>query len=229
MFAFGERAFRRPLNESDRKRIEAAYQKRLSEKATPREAALDTVKMILCSPSFIYLAEVTDEEQVELGAYDLASRLSYALWALPPDEALMASARSGELLKEEKLERQVRRLLAHENSAGLVEGFLDSWLNLREIGSQPPPRGAAGLYYYQNLPASMREEARLFFAHVLEENRSVADFINADYTFVDKYLAGLYQLPEKETLSLADGFEIVSLKENARRGAWLGWCVDGEC
>ena len=222
LFAFGERAFRRPLNGSDRKRIEAAYQKRLSEKATPREAALDTVKMILCSPSFIYLAEVTDEEQVELGAYDLASRLSYALWALPPDEALMASAQSGELLKAEELERQVRRLLAHENSAGFVEGFLDSWLNLRDIGSQPPPRGAAGLYYYQNLPASMKEEARLFFAHVLKENRSVADFINADYTFVDKYLAGLYQLPEKETMRLADGFEKVSLKGNARRGGVLG-------
>ena len=68
----------------------------------------------------------------------------------------------------------------------------------------------------------MREEARLFFAHVLEENRSVADFINADYTFVDKYLAGLYQLPEKETMRLADGFEKVSLKENARRGGVLG-------
>ncbi len=222
LFNFAERAFRRPLNDLDRKRIEATFQKRLDEKATPREAALDTVKMILCSPSFIYLAEVTDEDQVELGAYDLASRLSYALWALPPDEELMAAARSGELLKVGELTRQARRMLVHENSNGLVEGFLDSWLNLRDIGSQPPPRGAAGLYYYQDLPSSMKEEARLFFAHLLRENRPVTEFIDSDYTFVDKYLAGLYQLPEKESMRLADGFEKVSLKQNAQRGGVLG-------
>ena len=222
LFAFGERAFRRPLNDLDRERIGATYQKRIDEMASPREAALDTVKMILCSPSFIYLTEVTEEDQDELGIYDLASRLSYALWALPPDEFLMNKARSGELVKPDELGRQVRRLLAHDNSRGFVEGFLDSWLNLRGIGSQPPPRGAAGVYYYQNLPASMKKEARLFFNHVLKENRPVLDFLDADYTFVDKYLAGLYQLPESETMRLADGFEKVSLKENARRGGVLG-------
>jgi hypothetical protein len=68
----------------------------------------------------------------------------------------------------------------------------------------------------------MKKEARLFFTHVLQENRPVLDFLDADYTFVDKYLAGLYQLPESETMRLADGFEKVSLKENARRGGVLG-------
>ncbi|MFK8113705.1 MAG: DUF1595 domain-containing protein, partial [Rubripirellula sp.] len=80
LLAFGQRAYRRPLDESDQKRIEAIYQKRLSEEATPRQAALDTLKMILCSPSFLYLSEITPEDESELRPFDLASRLSYALW-----------------------------------------------------------------------------------------------------------------------------------------------------
>ncbi len=222
LYEFGERAFRRPLTGADRTRIRKVYEKRVVEKATPWVAALDTVKMILCSPSFIYLSEITDESEPTLGAFDLASRLSYALWAMPPDRELRESAKTGALLTRDELTRQTVRLLADKRSAGLVNGFLDSWLNLRELGQMPPPREAAGVYYYENLPVSMKKEASLFFSHVLRENRPVTDFISADYTFVDKRLAKLYGLPEKETLRLADGFERVSLAGNPQRGGVLG-------
>jgi hypothetical protein len=59
--AFAEKAYRRPLTDADRQPIRALYDKRLAEKATPRQAALDAVKLILCSPSFLYLSEITDE------------------------------------------------------------------------------------------------------------------------------------------------------------------------
>ena len=55
----------------------------------PRLAALDTLKMILCSPSFLYLSEHTAENETRLGAFDLATRLSYALWGEPPDAGLI--------------------------------------------------------------------------------------------------------------------------------------------
>ena len=222
LFAFGQRAYRRPLDESDRRRIEAIYQKRLSEDATPRQAALDTLKMILCSPSFLYLSEITPEDESELRPFDLASRLSYALWAAPPDDELFAAAESGRLTEPDELKKQIRRLLGDERSGEFVNGFLDSWLNLRDIGNLPPPRKAAPEYYAENLPESMKQEARRFFRHLLEENGPVTDFLDADYTFVDKKLAKLYGLPEQDTLRLADGFQRVSLAENEQRGGVLG-------
>lgn len=222
LHAFAKKAYRRPLNDNDKKRIIDLYEKRLSEQATPRQAALDTIKMILCSPSFLYLSEITPEEERELFSYDLASRLSYVLWTAPPDEELFAVAESGRLLETDELKKQVLRLLKDQRSEQFVNDFIDSWLNLRDIGDLPPPRKAAWEYYAQNLPVSMKQEARLFFRSLLDENGSVAEFLDADYTFVDKKLANLYQLPEKETLRLADGFQRVSLSKNNRRGGLLG-------
>ncbi len=222
LFAFGRKAYRRPLDEADRKRIETIYQKRLAEDATPRQAALDALKMILCSPSFLYLSEITPEEESELRPFDLASRLSYALWAAPPDDALFAAAESGQLTETSELKQQIDRMLSDNRSAEFVNGFLDSWLNLRDIGNLPPPRTAAWEYYSENLPESMKQEARLFFTNLLQENGPVTDFIDADYAFVDKRLAKLYQLPERDTLRLADGFQRVSLAENKQRGGVLG-------
>jgi hypothetical protein len=222
LFAFAEKAYRRPLTDTDRQPIRALYEKRLAERVAPRQAALDALKLILCSPSFLYLSEITEESEKALPPYDLASRLSYALWTAPPDEALLAAAKSGQLTEDAELQKQVRRLLADERVTHFVNDFLDSWLNLRDLGSQPPARETNRAYYAEDYPASMKAEARLFFRDLLKNNGSVVQFIDCEHTFVDKKLAKLYDLPEKEKLRLADGFKKVSLTGNPRRGGLLG-------
>ena len=220
--AFAAKAYRRPLQDADRASIRAMYEKRLAEKAAPRQAALDVVKLILCSPSFLYLSEVTKESDRRLQSHDLATRLAYALWAAPPDEALLASAASGKLTGDAELKKQVDRLLADERVDGFIHGFLDSWLNLRDLGGMPPPRESNRAYYAEDLPASMKAEVRLFFGEMLKENRPVTQFLRAEHTFVDKKLAKLYDLPAQKTLRLADGFQKVGLKGDKHRGGLLG-------
>ena len=222
LLAFAAKAYRRPLQDADRASIRAMHEKRLAEKASPRQAALDTVKLILCSPSFLYLSEVTKEGDRRLQPHDLATRLAYALWATPPDESLSASAASRKLTGDAELKKQIDRLLADKRVDGFVHGFLDSWLNLRDLGGMPPPRESNRAYYAEDLPASMKAEARLFFSDMLKENRPVSQFLHADYTFVDKKLAQLYDLPAQKTLRLADGFQKVSLKGDKHRGGLLG-------
>jgi hypothetical protein len=219
--AFAERAYRRPLTGTDRQPIRALYEKRLTEKAAPRQAALDTLKLILCSPSFIYLSEITDESSQALKPYDLATRLSYALWSGPPDAELLAAAKSGKLTEDAELEKQIQRMLADDRISGFIHGFTDSWLGMRDLGSMPPPRESNRSYYAEDLPASMKGEVRLYFQDLLKRNGSVNDFLQAEYTFADKKLAKLYSLPEQKSLRLADGFQKVSLKDNAHRGGLL--------
>lgn len=222
LFAFATRAYRRPLQDADRQRIEDLYKQRRSADATPRQAALDTLKRILCSPSFLYFSEITPEDETLLRPHDLATRLSYALWAAPPDQQLFQRASSGELHQPDVLRAEVQRMLDDPQSEAFVTGFLDSWLRLRDLGKLPPPRKSAVAYYAEDLPFSMKRETELFFRHLLDENQPATDFLDADYTFVDKSLAKLYGLPDADQLRLADGFQRVSLADNQRRGGLLG-------
>jgi len=219
---FAEKAWRHPLTEADLEPIRRLFEKRLEEKATPRQAALDALKLILCSPNFLYLSENTEADSTTLKSYALASRLSYALWAAPPDGALLQAAKSGQLTKEDELKKQIQRMFSDERISGFVNGFLDCWLNFRDLGSQPPPRETSRSYYAEDLPSSMKTEARLFFLDLLNNNGSVTQFLDADYTFVDKKLAKFYELPEQKKLRLADGFQKVSLQVNDHRGGLLG-------
>lgn len=219
---FAERAYRRPLEEKDRDRIVVFYENRIAEGAKPRRAALDTLKLILCSPSFFYLSEITPEEKPSLRPYDLAARLSYALWAGPPDDQLTKLAAEDRLKDPKVLKGQIERMLKDERSEGFVDSFLDGWLNLRDLGGMPPPRNRARFFYAQNMVHSMKEEVRMFFAHLLKENLPVGGLLDSDFTFVDKYLAKHYKLPEGETLRLKDGFQKVPVKDRRRRGGLLG-------
>ena len=220
--AFAERAYRRPLDAADRERLDRIYRLRLGEGATERQAALDTVKLILCSPSFLYLREITDESQDRLSLYDLASRLSYAVWAAPPDDALLAAAADGSLADPGRLRAEIGRLLDDDRSEAFVSGFLQSWLNLRDIGNLPPPRQEAEVYYAEALPRSMTREAELFFSHLLQADGRILDLIDADYSFVDKKLAKLYRLPDWQSMRLDDGFTRVQFPPEANRGGVLG-------
>ncbi len=220
--AFAEKAFRRPLTHSDKQPIRAFYNKRLTSKASPRQAALDAVKLILCSPAFLYLSEFTEEALHSLSAPDLAARLSYLLWATPPDDALLASVKAGTLTQPAELKKHALRMMADPRISGFVQGFLDGWLNLRDLGSMPPPRETNRAYYAEDLPTSMKTEARLFFNDLITCDGPATRLLDADYTFADKKLAKLYDLPEKDSLRLADGFQKVTLSGNPKRGGLLG-------
>ncbi|MEM1441606.1 MAG: DUF1592 domain-containing protein [Verrucomicrobiota bacterium] len=222
LFSFASKAFRRPLEEADRASIRRTYEARMADDASARQAALDTVKMILCSPSFLYFAEITEEDERKLKPHDLATRLSYALWALPPDEKLRAKADSGKLTELDELRKEAERLLDDKRYEGFISGFLDSWLNLRDLGGMPPPREKYRHFYAEDLPASMKKEAHLFFEDLMVRNGSIERFLDSDYTFVDKKLANLYDLPEKKEIRLADGFEKVTLPNETKRGGLLG-------
>ena len=43
----------------------------------------------------------------------------------------------------------------------------------------PPPRETMRVYYAENLPEAMKTEVRLFFRHLLRENGSVQQFLEA--------------------------------------------------
>ena len=156
-------------------------------------------KAVLVSPQFLFImpAEEVDSKAaiVPLDDYQLASRLSYLLWSAPPDAELSALADKGELHKPEVLRAQVERLLEHERSRALFDGFGAQWLGVGGLERQTFDPDV----FPQMTPAlrkAMMEEARLFFESIVRENQSVFRFVDSDYTFLNEPLAELYGLEQ---------------------------------
>lgn len=222
---FADRAYRRPATEEEVDHLMQVVAARKAEGHSPRQAAKDALKAVLCSPAFLYLTEPGQgkSDEARLGAHDLAARLSYFLWSTMPDGELRAKADSSELLKADVLAAQLDRMLKSPKASEFREGFLDAWLNLRSLGDMPPDRDTFGVYYAKGLQTAMKQETQLFLQHLMESNGPITDFLDSDYTFVNKPLANHYRLPIEEFApEKAHEFRRVSLEKDPRRGGLLG-------
>ncbi len=211
---FAERAYRRPVSEAEIDRVMQVVLQRRKSGRTALESYGDGIKMILCSPGFLYIDEPVSEV---LSPFQLASRLSYFLWSSMPDAELIELANSGKLQDPEVLESQIERMLDDSKSAAFVDGLLESWLTLRDFGSTPPDRNQFRTYYHYDLGKAMREETRLFTRYLLDKNLSIQHFLDSDFTFANSALARHYNLPSLQ----GAGFQQVALKD-PRRGGLLG-------
>jgi hypothetical protein len=180
------------------------------------EAMRFVAKAVLVSPQFLFITPDSADhaadahasgEIVELDDYQLASRLSYLLWATMPDAELSSLADAGRLKDPAVLTAQARRLLADPRSRALFDGFGAQWLGLDKLAEKSfdpekfPQMTAA-------MRSSMYDEARLFFESILRENRPLTDFIDCDYTFVNGTLAPVYGIEDK----VAAGAEMRKVK-----------------
>jgi hypothetical protein len=68
--------------------------------------------------------------------------------------------------------------------------------------------------YDENLAQAMRRETELFFANLVQENRSLLDLYRADYTFVNERLARHYGIPGVAGRQ----FRRVAYPDDTRRG-----------
>ena len=214
--AFVSRAYRRPVAKDELDRIMDVISRQQNSGKSDLETYADGLKMVLCSPNFLYLDEGKTADGA-LSSYALASRLSYFLWASLPDRELLDLAASEKLQDTNELAAQVERMLADHRSDAFVNGFLDSWLTLRDLGSTPPDRSKFRDFYHYDLDSAMRQETRLFTRHLLTNNLSIANFLDSDFTFVNKPLARLYDCAVPQ----GHGFELTQLS-NVRRGGLLG-------
>ena len=210
-------AFRRPLDENDMTALMGFYDEAAAEGGF--EVGVRTaLQAILSSSSFIFRLERQPEgaragEDYPLSDLDLASRLSFFLWATVPDEELRQIAVRGELSDPEVLEAQVRRMLKDPRSETLATRFAMQWLRMQNLEIiEPEP------YYYpdfsRQLADAMRRETELFFDHLLREDRSFLDLFRADYTFVNEVLARHYGIP----YSGGHEFQRVQMPDPNRRG-----------
>ena len=208
----GPRALRRPLRE-DEPETWAALAKPVLESGRGFEEGLRVVlRALLSSPEFLY----HEAAPGPLDDYALATRLSYFLWKSLPDDQLLFLAAGGRLNDPEVLTTEVNRMLENEKAQRFVEDFLDQWLELKEIDATTPDEK---LYpeYDDVLRQAMLEETRRFFSEMIRSDLGVREFIDSDFTFLNRRLAEHYGIPGVEGLD----FRKVTLPAESPRGGLL--------
>jgi hypothetical protein len=163
------------------------------------------IQAILVSPNFLFKIENGNVAQQTAAAqtaaahpvsdYELASRLSYFLWSSMPDDELLGLAAQGKLHDAAVLDTQMKRMLADDRSGALASNFAGQWLETRNLDVvKPDPQKFPE--WNADLRDDMKSETRMFFEYVLRENRPIADFLDARYTFLDERLAKFYGITD---------------------------------
>ena len=176
------------------------------------------LQAILASPSFIFRlerqpADVRPGAIYPLSDVDLASRLSFFLWAMSPDDELLRLATDGRLSDPEILAQQVGRMLEDPRSEALATRFASQWLRLQDVeDNQPEP------YLYPDFTGQLSDdlvrETQLFFDNLIREDRSLLELFTADYTFLNERLARHYGIPAVS----GSEFRLVRYPDDTRRG-----------
>jgi cytochrome c551/c552 len=131
----------------------------------------------------------------KLSDIEVASRLSFFLWSSIPDEPLIALAERNQLTIPANLEKEVRRMLADPRAPkALTDNFAAQWLNLRRVEEVVVDQDKYP-HYDLSLMQGFQKETEFFVASTIEEDRSVSNLLDADYTFVNERLARHYGIP----------------------------------
>ncbi len=180
-----ERAFRRPLTNELK---EVFIDKQFTAAKGDTELFLKRVVLLAFkSPRFVMREPTTGGD-----AYDIASRLSFALWDSIPDDGLLKDISNGWLKTPEQVRKHAERMLNDPRAQAKLRGFLLHWLRMdvdRDFGKDTklyPGFDAAAV-------ADLRSSLELFLDDVTWGKES--DFrklLTTDEVYLNGRLAKLY-------------------------------------
>jgi hypothetical protein len=218
--AFGERAFRRPLEPDEIERFEGAFElgKSAYDDATGFVAGVRfLLEAFLRSPFFLYRVESSTRSagaSIPLSDYEVAQRLSYLLTNSMPDEALFEAARAGRLSRPSDVRTQALRLLSRPSTRGAIAGLHAQLLDFEKFASINPSERV-----YPDLPDSFAEDvmtsSRMFIEDlVTAQAGTFRDLMTSTEAFVNDDLARVYGLEGR----FGADFVKVTLPADERRG-----------
>ncbi len=215
---FLPRAYRRPVTKDELDRVVRLTTQAMTEKkASFHEAVRIGLQFVLVSPGFIYLSEPEPKGTSRpLTDHELASRLSYFLWASLPDDEISQLAVAGKLHDQRVLDAQVMRMLRDPKSHRFVESFAGQWLDVRLYGTVMPAKEYRT--YDKLLEIASKEEPLAFFEHVLRENLPITNFLDSDFLMINERLAKHYGIDGVK----GPEFRKVAIRPDHHRGGVLG-------
>ena len=213
---FAHHAFRRPVMKAEVDSLLRFVAMARAEGESVEQGIQLAIQAALVSPHFLFRIEHDPNPLDAVSAHpvsevELASRLSYFLWSTMPDDELQGLAEKGKL--RASIDTQIKRMMKDPRAAAFAANFAGQWLETRNLDSvKPDPQKFPE--WGSELRDAMRMETNLFFEYLLRENRPLADFLDARYTFLNERLAKHYGI---EGVTGGD-FRRVDLETDRRGG-----------
>jgi mono/diheme cytochrome c family protein len=194
---FASRAYRRPLLAKEKSDLFTMYRSIQAKGATHEEAFQGLLARILTAPAFLFRGESapSGSSPGAVSDWELATRLSYFLWASAPDAELRRLAASGKLRSPATLTAQTHRMLKDSRVRALAEEFGAQWLHVRGFDSLNEKNERLFPTFNADLRKAIYEETLLFFQDMFQADRPVSRILDADYTFLNETLAKHYDIP----------------------------------
>ncbi|HUS08339.1 MAG TPA: DUF1592 domain-containing protein [Bryobacteraceae bacterium] len=221
---FMAKAYRRPVTRAEVDRVLALYDRTMERGDAYEESVKLALKAVLVSPNFLFRNEEGSGKPGihPLGQHELASRLSYFLWSTMPDEELRRLAAEGKLQDAKVLSAQVERMLDDPRSRSFADAFMGQWIGTEDVGGRVVPLLTELQHFYTpEVAADLREQPVLMFHHILSENRSLLDLLDAGYTFLTGRLVKFYEMESSFPRIEGDLFQRVQWPDK-RRGGLFG-------
>lgn len=197
LMQFAARAFRHPLTDVESTQLSDLYSALRKRGSSHEDAFRGVLARVLVSPAFLFRIEQppAGKEPGAVNDWELATRLSYFLWSSLPDDGLERVAAAGGLHDPRMLAEQTRRMLKDDRVRALAVEFGTQWLHVRGFHEVNDKNEKLFPSYDLPLRNAISEEAVLFFEDMFRNDRSVAQILDADYTFLNERLARHYGIP----------------------------------
>jgi hypothetical protein len=161
------------------------------------EAFRTALARVLVSPSFLYRVEhaAPAKSAQPVSSAEIATRLSYFLWATMPDDALREARGTSSLTDPKVLTAQAQRMLRDPKTRGLATEFAAQWLSVRDIRASREKNEKLFPTFDDKLRDALFEESVRFFQDLVQNDLSVLELLDTDHTFLNETLAKHYGIP----------------------------------
>jgi hypothetical protein len=201
--SFGRRAFRRPTTANDEQMLMTAYQ--AGKNGGSYQEGLEVmIRAALQSPDFIYRLETTTPADakaalVPLSQFELATRLSYMIWATGPDDALLDTAENGGLATKEQVAAKAREMLKDDRAKLGLANFFNQWSGVTRLAITTKNTDLFPSFT-DDLKQAMAAELPAFMQYVLfQGDHTLRALLTKPVAFVSGPLGKLYGIANAPT------------------------------
>jgi hypothetical protein len=199
---FIRRAYRRTLDTEERATLLAAHQAALAEGAPFAEALATAAIVALQSPQFVYHVEAAAPEARRRTGLELASRLSFFLWASVPDDALLAVAESGGLDTPQGLRAETERMLQDSKARRGLGRFFREWTLTQPLTAAD--KAGAGAAFDAAVAQSVMRGFDIMVEGSVRRGDTLQQLLTSRTFPVDTRLAQLMALPSVTSTTHVD-------------------------